>query len=101
MNLFSIITLVFQLILICGSKYYEYLANIELEALAAAPITEVVSILSKLQYYSDLENYAGYFAGALWIIVIIAVNLNKVANTIEAQLSIVLPALVSLLMIFI
>lgn len=101
MKIFSIIALIVQLILIGGSKYYGYVADTIMEMFLTTPASEIVTVLSTFRHYDNLDSYLGYSAGAIWVMVYIVVNVKKVANTKPAQLAVLLPIVVSLILSFV
>ncbi|MBF9002696.1 hypothetical protein [Vibrio nitrifigilis] len=100
MKIFSISTLVIQFILICWSKYYGFLADDKIHNLKIINDNDVVEVAELFQHYNHLENNMAYAAGAVWLMVIIVINVKKVANTRYSQLTIYSPIVLSLILEF-
>ncbi len=95
MKIFSVVTLMTQLVLICWSKYYGHVANAEIMKLEVAPESSMLEVLSKFQHYNDWDDYLSYLAIVIWIISIVVLYKNNASSTKLAQLCILLPILVS------
>ncbi|XAW88549.1 hypothetical protein ABDK09_15755 [Vibrio sp. CDRSL-10 TSBA] len=70
--------------------------DITLTKLSSASESEVVKELVMIKHYQDLESYLGLATGVVWIMFILIAIFKKVLNTKEAQLTIYVPMIASL-----
>ncbi|WP_136484960.1 hypothetical protein [Vibrio sp. H11] len=96
MKSFSIITLLLQLALIAWAKYYGYMMDMALTKLSSVSESEVLKDLVMIKHYQDLDSYLGLATGVVWILFILVAIFKKVLNTKEAQLTIYVPMIASL-----
>jgi len=96
----SIIILIVQLVLLCLSAYYGYMADIEMEKLSSAPIADKLSFLSEYNVLYSLKNNVENAATIIFIAVLIR-NAIKEKTTRIDELSLYLPMFIYFALLFI
>jgi hypothetical protein len=101
MKALSIILLTVQLVLLGFSHYYGGIASSEIQNIPSAADAQLHTVLYRVQHYSGLEEALAYLATGAWLVTVIVLTIRKVTNTVWAQLSMLLPILVSLILSFV
>jgi len=97
----SIIILIVQLVLVCSSAYYGYMADIVMEKLSSsAPIADKLRVLSEYNVLYSLENNVENTATIIFIAVLIR-NAIKEKTTRIDELSLYLPMFIYFALSFI
>ncbi|OOE85817.1 hypothetical protein BZG73_06845 [Salinivibrio siamensis] len=96
----SVILLVTQLVLIGFSYYYRGMASGELQNISTAAGNHLDEYLSRLQHYDRLEALLGYAAAGVWLLTVTILNVGKATKLVWAQVSIVVPMVISFLLSF-
>lgn len=99
-NYCLLVVTLLQVTLLSLSQYYASIANERLNRAAETPSSQSLPLLDEFMHYRNLDDYFGYVAATIWVMVLVVIKWKKVPSSNRVDLAVYFPLLLHTVFMF-